>query len=96
MDDIDLQYLDTKSLHAMFQRDPFKILARMAKEGGYDFGKALKNWDLEEHGHLTYSIYVIDFPSAVKVCLLTFFFLLSLILMKANAKILAVCKTIKI
>ena len=23
-------------LHAMFQRDPFKILGRMAKEGGYD------------------------------------------------------------
>ncbi|CAF3325087.1 unnamed protein product [Rotaria sp. Silwood1] len=66
MDDIDLRYLDTKSLHAMFQRDPFKILARMAKEGGYDFPKALKKWDIEEHGHLTYSIYVIDFPSAVK------------------------------
>jgi hypothetical protein len=67
MDDIDLRYLDTKSLHAMFQRDPFKILARMAKEGGYDFSKALKKWDEEEHGYLTYSIYVIDFPSAVKV-----------------------------
>ncbi|UJR33358.1 hypothetical protein I4U23_020806 [Adineta vaga] len=66
MDDIDLQYLDTKSLHAMFQRDPFKILGRIAKEGGYDFPKALKKWDIEEHGHLTYSIYVIDFPSAVK------------------------------
>ncbi|CAF5059597.1 unnamed protein product, partial [Rotaria sp. Silwood1] len=38
----------------------------MAKEGGYDFPKALKKWDIEEHGHLTYSIYVIDFPSAVK------------------------------
>ncbi|CAF1260653.1 unnamed protein product [Adineta ricciae] len=66
MDDIDLQYLDIKSLHALFQRDPFKILGRMAKEGGYDFAKALKKWDVEEHGHLTYSIYVIDFPSAVK------------------------------
>jgi hypothetical protein len=72
MDDIDLQHLDTKSLHAMFQRDPFKILGRMAKEGGFDFPKALKKWDLEEHGHLTYSIYVIDFPSAVKVCLSKF------------------------
>ena len=67
MDDIDLRHLDTKSLHAMFQRDPFKILGRMAKEGGYDFVKALKKWDLEEHGDLTYSLYVIDFPSAVKV-----------------------------
>ena len=64
MDDIDLRYLDAKSLHAMFQRNPFKILARMAKEGGYDFAKALKKWDEEEHGYLTYSIYVIDFPSA--------------------------------
>jgi hypothetical protein len=68
MDDIDLRYLDTKSLHAMFQRDPFKILGRMIDEGGYDFVKALKHWDNEEHGQLTYSIYVIDFPSAVKVC----------------------------
>ena len=67
MDDIDLQHLDTKSLHAMFQRDPFKILGRMAKEGGYDFVKALKKWDMEEHGDLTYTLYVIDFPSAVKV-----------------------------
>lgn len=67
MDDIDLKYLDTQSLHALFQRDPFKILGRMAKEGGYDFLQALKKWDIEEHGHLTYSIYVIDFPSAVKV-----------------------------
>ncbi|CAF2043424.1 unnamed protein product [Rotaria magnacalcarata] len=66
MDDIDLRFLDTKSLHAMFQRDPFKILGRMAKEGRYDFLKALKKWDLEEHGHLTYSIYIIDFPSAIK------------------------------
>jgi hypothetical protein len=70
MDDIDLRYLDTKSLHAMFQRDPFKILGRMANEGGYDLLKALKKWDIEEHGDLTYSIYVIDFPSAVKVRLL--------------------------
>lgn len=67
MDDVDLRYLDTKSLHAMFQRDPFKILARMAKEGGFDLAKTLKKWDMEEHGDLTYSIYVIDFPSAVKV-----------------------------
>ena len=67
MDDIDLRYLDTKSLHAIFQRDPFKILSRIAKESGYDLSKALKKWDLEEHGHLTYTIYVIDFPSAVKV-----------------------------
>ena len=67
MDDIDLRILDTKSLHAIFQRDPFKILNRMSKEGGYDLLKALKKWDLEEHGHLTYTIYVIDFPSAVKV-----------------------------
>ncbi|CAF0870156.1 unnamed protein product [Adineta steineri] len=66
MDDIDLRYLDIKSLHALFQRDPFKILGRMAKEGGYDFPSALKKWDMEEHGQLTYSIYVIDFPSAVK------------------------------
>ena len=67
MDDIDLRHLDTKSLHAMFQRDPFKILGRMVKEGGFDFVKALKKWDEEEHGQLTYWIYVIDFPSAVKV-----------------------------
>jgi hypothetical protein len=67
MDDIDLRYLDTKSLHAVFQRDPFKILGRMAKEGGYDLFKELKKWDMEEHGYLTYTIYVIDFPSAVKV-----------------------------
>ena len=67
MDDIDLRYLDTKSLHAIFQRDPFKILGRMAKEGGYDLFKELKKWDIEEHGYLTYTIYVIDFPSAVKV-----------------------------
>ena len=67
VDDVDLRYLDTKSLHAMFQRDPFKILARMAQEGDYDLAKALKKWDIEEHGTLTYSIYVIDFPSAVKV-----------------------------
>jgi hypothetical protein len=51
----------------MFQRDPFKILGRMAKEGGYDLFKELKKWDIEEHGYLTYTIYVIDFPSAVKV-----------------------------
>jgi len=70
MDDIDLRYLDIKSLHAIFQRDPFKILGRMAKEGGYDLSKALKKWDVEEHGNLTYSIYVIDFPSAVKVRIL--------------------------
>ncbi len=75
MDDIDLRYLDTKSLHAMFQRDPFKILGRLAKEGGYDLWKALKKWDMEEHGHLTYSIYVIDFPSAVKVHLHEIFIL---------------------
>lgn len=73
MDDIDLRYLDTKSLHALFQRDPFKILTRIAKEGGYDLSKALKKWDLEEHGYLTYSIYVIDFPSAVKVCFISSF-----------------------
>ena len=77
MDDIDLKYLDTKSLHAMFQRDPFKILNRMTKEGGYDLLKALKKWDIEEHGHLTYSIYVIDFPSAVKVCCCFVFFIFS-------------------
>ena len=67
MDDIDLRILDTKSLHAIFQRDPFQILGRMAKEGDYDLLNALKNWDISEHGHLTYTIYVIDFPSAVKV-----------------------------
>lgn len=67
MDDLDLKSLDTKSLHALFQRDPFKILGRLVEEGGYDFIKALQKWDLEEHGSLTYSIYVIDFPSAVRV-----------------------------
>ena len=67
MDDLDLKVLDEKSLHALFQRDPLKILRRMVTEGNHPFLKALKKWDIEEHGDLTYSIYVIDFPSAVKV-----------------------------
>lgn len=67
MDDLDLNSLDKKSLHALFQRDPLKILGRIVDEGHYDFIRALQKWDFEEHGHLTNSIYVIDFPSAVKV-----------------------------
>ncbi|CAF0848972.1 unnamed protein product [Didymodactylos carnosus] len=65
MDDVDLKVLDQKTLHAFFQRDPFKILGRMAKESGHDFATALKKWDEEEHGIVLYEIYVEDFPNAV-------------------------------